>query len=237
MRVLSVVHGPLVRAELFGDVIVEEGHRLDEWSIVDVASPPRPLDAYEAVFVFGGHMNVDQEVEHPWLPAEVEVVQGLLAREVPVLGVCLGGQLLAKAAGAHVGPSPELEAGFVRVELTAAAAVDPIFGPLPSAFEVFEAHEYAFHVPDGGVELARSSVCSQAFRLGGHAWGIQFHPEVRVEQVAEWLRDDPAFPNRDELVAELRRRYDEWRDFGVRFCRAFLAEASRTGEPIAASGR
>ena len=151
-----------------------------------------------------------------------------VARRVPLFGVCLGGQLLAKAAGAHVGPSPEREAGFVPVTLTDEAAGDPIFGTLPRAFDVFEVHEYAFHVPEGAVELARSSVCSQAFRLGDRAWAVQFHPEIRLEQIAEWVRLGER-PNGEAILAELRERIDEWQDFGAKLCRAFLAAAERTG--------
>lgn len=225
MRILSLVHGPLVRSELFGDVAEADGHELVEWSVVDEQRVPPAVDDYEAVFVFGGHMNVDEEDEHPWLRGEDELIRELVARGVPLLGVCLGGQLLAKAAGAHVGPSPEREGGFVRVTLSDAADDDAMFGSVPREFDAFSLHEYAFHVPDGAVELARSSVCSQAFRLGDSAWGVQFHPEVRVEQVAGWVRDDPAFPNRDEIVAELRDRIDEWQAFGAGLCRAFLAAA------------
>jgi GMP synthase-like glutamine amidotransferase len=234
MRILSLVHGPLVRPELFGDVARAEGHELDEWSVADESAPPRPVEEYDSVFVFGGHMNVDEESEHPWLRGEDELVRRLVARNVPLLGVCLGGQLLAKAAGAHVGPSPEPEAGFVRTVLTERAAGDPIFGSLPREFDVFAMHEYAFHVPAEGVELARSSVCSQAFRLGECAWALQFHPEVRLEQVEEWLRDD-RLPNSDDIVAELRDRLDEWQAFGAGLCRAFLAVAERPTQVLAAS--
>jgi GMP synthase-like glutamine amidotransferase len=227
MRILSLVHGPLVRSEFFGDVMRADGHELDEWSMVDEQRVPATVDGYDAVFVFGGDMNVDQESEHPWLLDEDELIRDLVARGVPLFGICLGGQLLAKAAGAHVGPSPEREHAFVHVTLTGAAHDDPIFGSLPRQFDAFSLHEYAFHVPDGAVELAHSSVCSQAFRLGESAWAVQFHPEVRVEQVAEWVRDDAEFPNRDEIVAELRDRIDEWQAFGAGLCRAFLAAAER----------
>jgi GMP synthase (glutamine-hydrolysing) len=235
MRILSLVHGPFVRAEFFGDVAQADGHELDEWSVVDEQAVPPAVDAYDAVIVFGGHMNVDQESEHPWLDAEDDWIRDLVARGVPLLGVCLGGQVLAKAAGAHVGPSPEPEHGFVRVTLSEAAHDDPVFGSLPREFDVFTLHEYAFHVPDGAVELARSSVCSQAFRLGESAWAVQFHPEVRVEQVAEWVRDDPEVQNGDEIVAELRDRIDEWQALGAKLCRAFLAAAERRGTPVSVS--
>ncbi len=229
MRILSLVHGPLVRSELFGDVVRAEGHELDERSVVDDPAALGPVEEYDAVLVFGGHMNVDQEDEHPWLREEDDVIRALVARKVPLLGVCLGGQLLAKAAGAHVGPSPESERGFVRVELTDAAEDDPIFASLPQEFDVFAMHEYAFHVPEGAVELARSSVCSQAFRLGDHAWGVQFHPEVRAQQVAEWMRRGRR-PNGDAIVAELLEREDEWQAFGATLCRAFLTAAERAVE-------
>lgn len=235
MRILSLVHGPLVRSEFFADVVQADGHELDEWSVVDEQRVPPAADAYDAVFVFGGHMNVDQESEHPWLHDEDELLRDLVARDMPLLGVCLGGQMLAKAAGAHVGPSPEREHGFVRVTLDDPAQDDPVFGSLPREFDAFTLHEYAFHVPDGAVELARSSVCSQAFRLGESAWAVQFHPEVRVEQVAEWVRDHPVVPNGDEIVAELRDRIDEWQSLGASLCRAFLAAAERRGTPVSVS--
>jgi len=227
MRILSLVHGPLVRAEFFGDVVQEDGHELEEWSVVDEQAVPSAVDGYDAVFIFGGHMNVDQEREHPWLRGEDALIRELVSRGVPLLGVCLGGQLLAKAAGAHVGPSPERENGFVHVTSTDAAEDDPVFGSLPREFHAFTLHEYAFRVPEGAIELARSNVCSQAFRLGESAWGVQFHPEVRAAQVAEWVRDNPAFPNREQIVTELRDRIDEWQSLGAKLCRAFLAAAER----------
>jgi len=227
MRVLSIVHGPLVRAEVFGDVVLAEGHLHDEWSIVSAPAPPRPVDEYDAVFVFGGHMNVDQEQEHPWLREENELIRGLVERRVPFFGVCLGGQLLAKAAGARVGPLEQAERGFVRVALCDDAADDAVFGALPREFDAFSGHGYAFQVPDGAVQLARSDVCTQAIRVGECAWGIQFHPEVRVEQVAEWYAREENVPNAEKYVDELRSRIDEWQAFGSRLCRLFLASADR----------
>jgi len=226
MRILSLVHGPLVRSELYGDIVRADGHELVERSVVDDPDALASADEYDAVLVFGGQMNVDEEDEHPWLRDEDELIRTLVARDVPVLGVCLGGQLLAKAAGAHVGPSPESERGFVRVELTDEAKGDPLFGSLPHEFDVFAMHEYAFHVPDGAVELARSSVCCQAFRLGDRAWALQFHPEIRLEQIAEWVRRGER-PNGDAIVAELRERIDDWQAFGAQLLRAFLSAAER----------
>ena len=118
--------------------------------------------------------------------------------------------------------------GFVRVTLSDEAADDPVFGALPREFDAFEGHGYAFEVPEGAVELARSEVCTQAIRVGDCAWGVQFHPEVRLEQVAEWYEREEEVPNAQRYIEELRSRIDEWQAFGARLCRLFLAAADRT---------
>jgi GMP synthase-like glutamine amidotransferase len=229
MRVLSMTHGPLVRGEIFDDVVTAAGHELEEWSLVDADAPPRPIDEYDAVFVFGGKQNVGEERAYPWLVPEYDVLRDLVERRVPLFGVCLGVQLLARAMGADVGPSPEPERGFVPVELTDAARSDPIFSGLPERFEAFQGHLYAFEVPDGSVELARSRVCSQAIRVGECAWGVQFHPEVRVPQIEQWYAKEEAatLPETERVVAEARARFGEWNAFGARLCRAFLTVAER----------
>jgi GMP synthase-like glutamine amidotransferase len=186
---------------------------------------------YDAVLIFGGHMNVHEEEKHPWLREEDDVIRDLVAREVPLFGICLGGQLLAKASDARVGRSPEPERGFTRVTLSDDAADDPVFGALPREFDVFNLHGDAFETPTGGVELARSRVCPQAIRVGPAAWGVQFHPEVRIEQVEAWFEKEETIADGPRVIEELRSRIDEWHAFGTGLCRAFLAEASRRASP------
>ncbi len=116
MRILSVVHGPEARAELFEPVVVRAGHALDEWSFSWGRRPPRPLESYDAYMVFGGAMHPDQEAQHTWLPEEIAWLEQLLADRRPVLGVCLGVQLLARAAGAQVRRLDEPEIGWIDIE-------------------------------------------------------------------------------------------------------------------------
>src|SRR3954466_7193412 len=124
MDVLAVIHGERVRAGGFGEVVEEGGHQLDEWSLAWGTPPPRPLDDYGAVLVFGGAMHADPHEHHPWLRGEKFLLQRPLGLQVPMLGVCLGAQLIAKAAHADVGPSSEPEIGWHSIELTEEARDD-----------------------------------------------------------------------------------------------------------------
>jgi len=134
VEVLAVIHGAEVRSGVFGDVVRERGHGLEEWSLAWGKPLPRPLDAYSAVLVFGGAMHADQDEHHPWLREEDLFLQRLLDGHTPVLGICLGAQLLAKAAHAPVFPVEEAEVGWFAVELTEAGVDDPVLGRLRRTF-------------------------------------------------------------------------------------------------------
>jgi GMP synthase-like glutamine amidotransferase len=226
--ILSLVHGEDARTELFGPLVAEAGHRLEEWSFGWPAPPARPLDAYDAVLVFGGAMHGDQEESHPWLRAELEWLHGMLERPVPTLGICLGSQLIAHAAGAWLGPLGEPEIGWSEVELTDEGSADPVLSALPQRFEAFQWHHYGHGLPDGAVALATNPVALQGFRLGDACWGVQFHPEVTEPQLGRWIADesDPP-PDPERLRVETRERIGKWNELGRRLCRSFLAAAEQ----------
>ncbi len=226
MRVLSIVHGPNVGAEVFADAISDLGHDHLEWSPAMGTPLPVGPEAADALLVFGGSMHVDQEDEHPWLRAEGDVLRRALSAGTPLLGICLGGQLLAQAAGGWVGPGTEPEIGWFPVELTDAAENDPVFSSLPRRFDAFQWHYYVFDVPEGAQELARNAACPQAFRVGDRAWGVQFHPEVTLEQVHSWIDDKEEVPvDWDALARETAERIGAWNELGQTLCRAFLEAA------------
>jgi GMP synthase (glutamine-hydrolysing) len=229
--VLAVIHGERVRAGVFGDVVEQRGHGLDEWSLAWGTPLPRPLDSYGAVLVFGGAMHADQDDRHPWLRQENAFLQRLLHQRIPVLGVCLGVQLLAKAAGASVFRAEQPEVGWFEVELTDAGRDDRVFSGLPKRFEAFQWHYYSYGLPAGAVELARSERCTQAFRLGDSAWGIQFHAEVTGEQVADWIEHELDDDDREHLPPDLleqtAQRIESWNELGRRLCGGFLETAER----------
>jgi GMP synthase-like glutamine amidotransferase len=219
VRILSVVHSANGKTELFA----RAGHRIDEWQFPLSGRPPSSYDAY---LVLGGSMHADQDHLHPWLEEEVEWLQGLIARGTPVLGICLGAQLLARAAGgwsAPLGGGPEI--GWYEVERIAA---DPVLDVLPQRFEAFEWHHYTYGLPAGAVETARSERATQGFRLGDACWAVQFHPEVTHDQVLSWI-DDPDDPpaDPDALRAETAAKIAHWNELGLALCNAFVAAAGR----------
>lgn len=224
MKVLAVIHSDDAGPELFAEVLAEDGHELVVWDIRTQGSPPQKFDA---VMVFGGDQNVGEEVEHPWLHEEYDALRRWVNDGTPLLGVCLGAQTLAYAFGATVGRVPETLAGFYETTLTDAGADDPVMGVLPRRFEAFNANGYTFDAPPGATPLAEGPVL-QAFRLGGNAWALQFHPEIRREHVLTWFNDDTTPLSPEEISAQLDEKLEHWQDLGRRLCRAFLAQALRS---------
>jgi GMP synthase (glutamine-hydrolysing) len=213
------------------DTVEAGGHALAHWSVPEGGSPG-PARSYDAVLVFGGSMHPDEDGSHPWLAQEDAFLQEVLTDGVPALGVCLGAQMLARAAGAEVMRAREPEIGWLDVSLTAAGAADPVLGALPPTATVFQWHHYTFELPGPAIELARSPVCTQAFRLDGPAWGIQFHAEVTSAMVSSWIEEDPddlPMPP-DELRAESAERMAASTAQGRALAEAFLREAATRHE-------
>ena len=172
-------------------------------------------------------MHPDQDAEHPWLAGEVAFIAGALEARVPTIGVCLGAQLVSRAAGAWVGPAERPEVGWFTVSLD--AADDPVVGVLPARVEAFQWHYYTFEPPDGAVELASSAAARQAYRLGDRTWAIQFHAEVERHMLDRWFDEGRAELPKPlaELQAETDANLATWNEHGRALCGAFLEEAER----------
>ena len=228
MRVLSVTHGPSVPGGVFEHEAEERGYVLERWSVPDGAAPG-PVTGYGAVMVFGGAAHPDQDDHFAWLGHEAEVIREALTERIPVFGVCLGAQMLARAAGASVRPAPEPEIGWYDVELTPAGAADPVLGAIPRRATVFQWHRYTYDLPAGATELARSHVAAQAFHLPPSAWGIQFHAEITLSMVEAWVAEDPddLLEPAEALLEESAARMVESNALGRALCAAFLREAER----------
>jgi GMP synthase (glutamine-hydrolysing) len=228
MRILSLLHPGGGHSGLLRERAAAAGDELVEWRPAD--GEPEPAAA-DAIVCFGGGMNVPDAERLPWLRGEVELLRDAVAAGTPVLGVCLGSQLLAAAAEAEVRRAREPEIGWFDVERLPAGADDPVMGALPERFEAFQWHSYTFELPAGAAELARSPVCPQAYRLADRpAWGVQFHPEVTGDVLEEWFGDHAADPDAADLdpraaLREAQQRLPAWNALGRRLFDAFLSAA------------
>lgn len=229
MRVLAIVHQRDAGPGVFAEAISEAGGQLDEWTLAERPEPPGDPFGYDAAFVLGGAMNVDEGARHGWIAEEKALLRELLQRGMPLLGLCLGGQLLAAAAGAEPGRASRSEIGWHQVEVTREGAGDPLLGPLAPSFEAFQWHSYEFPLPPGAVGLARSEVCLQACRLGEVAWALQFHPEVSRADALHWVEDYEADPDAVRigidptvLRPETEQKIEAFNRLGRELCRRWL---------------
>lgn len=180
-----------VAAEPLGTLdplIRQRGHRI---RFVNFERQPdaRPsMDRYQGLIVLGGPMNVEEQARRPHLRTELGVIEQALRQDKPVLGICLGGQLLAHVLGASIRRNPMPEIGWYDLETSALGRADPIVGELGQRTPVFQWHSRTFALPHGAERLARTETCTnQAFRYGSDAYGFQFHLEVDQALIERWI--------------------------------------------------
>jgi GMP synthase (glutamine-hydrolysing) len=173
-----------------GAVLAARGIAVDV-TRVDSGEPiPEGLDGLDGLVVMGGPMGVYEGDVYPHLLAEQRLIERAVAANMPILGVCLGSQLLAATLGAKVAPGPRKEIGWFTVTLEDGARGDPLFGAAPTSFIPLHWHGDVFDLPAGAVSLARSALTAhQAFRFGRAAYGLLFHLEATGEQVSTMVRE------------------------------------------------
>jgi GMP synthase (glutamine-hydrolysing) len=190
-KVLVLQHISCEPPGIFEDVLVARGAAITRVEL-DEGEPIPPLSGFDALVVMGGPMGAYEDDRYPWIDNELARIAEAVDRRMPVLGVCLGAQLLACATGgkAYAGHGPEV--GVLPVRLRAAAADDHLFGALPATIEALQWHGDTFDLPPRAVLLASSDdYPNQAFRIGA-AYGIQFHVEVTSSMAQQWA-EVPAY--------------------------------------------
>ena len=217
LRVLAIQNDPTAPPGLVGEWLEARGVALRVVAAFagDAVPDAVPADV-DALLSLGGEMGALADDAAPWLPAERALLRDGVARDVPILGLCLGGQLLAAALGGRVGPSVVGEAGVVEMTATADVAGDPAFGSLAGrSVRAAQWHLDAVEeLPSGATLLLSNEACPvQAFRVGGFAWGLQFHPEVDADIVESWVSDDAplvaAGVSSSDAVEQVREAYAE----------------------------
>jgi len=191
-----------------------------------------PVMEISAAIVLGGVMGVHDTGKYPFLFGVKTFIRSCVQTEIPFLGVCLGGQLLADVLGGLVtAGSPYGEKGSLPVSLTAAGEEDPLFAAIPRDFISFQWHNDSFEIPPGGTHLAFSAACpGQAFRFGPCAWGTQFHPEVDRPIVDCWARwTEETAPVADRFLADFIRTEASYLEVSRRLLGNFLQLAGLKG--------
>jgi GMP synthase (glutamine-hydrolysing) len=188
-RIMVLKHVAAEPLGLLDPMIRTRSHRIRYVNFHRQPDAAPSLDRYQAMVVLGGPMHVDEMARYPHLHMECRLIEQALDRQIPLLGICLGAQLIAHVLGAKVGPALRAEIGWYPLKpRTPATAEDPVLHPLESEQSVFQWHSYGFDIPAGAVHLAESDDCpGQAFRYGTDAWGFQFHLELDEVLVRRWL--------------------------------------------------
>jgi GMP synthase (glutamine-hydrolysing) len=184
---LLVQNDPQCPAGTIAQLLTDSGHPYVSIAAFDDQSFPEP-SRLTGVIILGGDMSVHQTESYPYLAKVRGFMERCLASNTPLLGICLGGQLLAQVAGGTVAsPSPHGEKGINLVRLNEAGSRDLLFAGVPDPFTTFQLHNDSFTPPADATLLASSEACpAQAFRLGDCAYGLQFHPEVDQTIVTCW---------------------------------------------------
>jgi GMP synthase-like glutamine amidotransferase len=189
MNVLVFQHIAIEHPGYFRDIMARRGVG---WTAVrlDAGEPVPDLESFNAMLVMGGPMNVWQDDIHPWLVSEKEAIRRWV-RDLgrPYFGICLGHQLLAAALGGEVAPAARGEAGIVPVHLLPAAGTDRLLGGVSSPIPAIQWHEAEVaRLPGDAIPLASNVDCAvQAMRVGEHAYGFQYHPEVSGTTLVDWM--------------------------------------------------
>jgi GMP synthase - Glutamine amidotransferase domain len=181
-----LLHDTIAPQGTLTEIIQRHGFTYEICDVVNKGLPA--IDAYQAVVILGGRQHVYECTAYPYLQTEQRYIQELIAQNMPLLGICLGAQIIAAALGAQVYPNAHTEIGFYDVQLTPEGQLDPLFAGLQTDEKVFHWHQDTFDLPAGATLLASlPTTRQQAFRYGACTYGVQYHIELDQPVLHSWL--------------------------------------------------
>jgi GMP synthase-like glutamine amidotransferase len=187
-----------------------------------------------ALIILGGPMGVGEEDNYPFLRWEKRIIRAAIDEAVPILGICLGAQLIAATLGTPVFHGPVKEIGWTPISITPHGQVDSLLGYLPESATVFQWHGDGFELPTGAIHLASSvNFKNQAFRVGKSIYGLQFHLEVTPRMIERWIdersKDLALAPYvlPDKILADTQNYSSTLKYYGERFLTEFVRRVAR----------
>ena len=227
MSVLVFQHHSKEGPAALGQALQRTGHRLKTIDLYDGQTPPVDLDDVHGLIVMGGPMNVDQAADYPWLEREIEFIKQTHEAKRPIIGICLGAQLIATALGGKVAPMETPEVGWGNVKLAFPGTIDTMYGGITWDSMQFHLHgQQVTDLPPGAAPLAGSKACrTQAFKVGFSTYGFQYHFEWDDEDIRTVLADQDAAAmiaaagtTADAILEEQATHYPGYRRQGDRLC-------------------
>ena len=203
MKVLVLRHVLHEHLGTLAEALIANNITYEYVNFYENENPDVSLNDISGLIILGGPMNVYETDRYLYLEMEDRLIKQVIEKDAPVLGICLGAQLIAKALGAKVIKNKEKEIGWYPLKITEEGSKDKLFRHCYTEEIVFQWHGDTFEIPEGGVHLAESSMCTnQAFRYRDNVYGLQFHIEVTPEMILEWLN----VPENQKEILSLREK-------------------------------
>lgn len=233
-EILVFQHDPFEDLGFFAEVLEKQGVEYRVLRLFHGEMPTEDWDRVKALILLGGQMHVGEEDDFPFLRWEKRIIRAAIDEAVPILGVCLGAQLIATTLGASVFHGAVKEIGWIPISITPHGQVDSLLGYMPESATVFQWHGDGFELPSGAVRLASSiHFQNQAFRVGKSIYGLQFHLEATPAMIQRWIdqrsKDLALAPYvlADKIVADTQNYAPTLKYYGERFLSEFVRRATR----------
>ena len=234
-EVLVFQHDPFEDLGFFSEVLEKQRTAYRVLRLFHGEMPAEDWERIGALIILGGPMSVNDEEQFPFLRWEKRIIRAAIDEAVPVVGICLGAQLIATTLGTMVYHGRVKEIGWSPISITAHGQVDSLLGYLPENATVFQWHGDGFELPAGAIRLASSvNYKNQAFRVGKNIYALQFHLEVTPPMIARWIDErskdlaQAPYILPDKILADTQNYAPILKYYGERFLSEFIRRAART---------
>jgi GMP synthase (glutamine-hydrolysing) len=226
-------HDPFENLGFFADILEQQKANYRVVRLFHGEMPAEDWEQSRALIILGGPMSADEEIDYPFLRWEKTIIRAAIVEGVPILGICLGAQLIARALGTSVFHGRVKEIGWSPISLTAHGQVDSLLGYLPENATVFQWHGDGFDLPSGALCLASSAHYeNQAFRLGRNVYGLQFHLEVTPRMIQRWIDErskelaQAPYVSAEKIRSDTRNYAPTLKYYGERFLSEFVRRSA-----------